>query len=255
MSSFGFIITRHVNSCVTNKYWNKSVKLLRTFYPNCKIVIIDDNSNQQFVNAEHDYTNVQIIQSEFPGRGELLPYYYYIKNKFFDNAVILHDSVFIHKRVNFEKLIGIRVMPIWHFVQDNENLNNTLRIATNLKNSFNVTSQLALNDTYITLMGEKWTGCFGVQSYINREFLLRLETKYKLTNLVNVVKNRSDRCCLERILGVIFSTEKERKFKSRSLLGDIRDTPMWEYYTYEKYEKDCRNNMLRKYVVKVWTGR
>ena len=138
MSSFGFIITRHVNSCVTNKYWNKSVKLLRTFYPNCKIVIIDDNSNQQFVNAEHDYTNVQIIQSEFPGRGELLPYYYYIKHKFFDNAVILHDSVFIHKRVNFEKLIGIRVMPIWHFVQDNENLNNTLRIATNLKNSFNV---------------------------------------------------------------------------------------------------------------------
>ena len=126
MSSFGFIITRHVNSSLTNKYWNNSVKLLRTFYPNCKIVIIDDNSNQPFVNAEHDYANVQIIQSEFPGRGELLPYYYYIKHKFFDNAVILHDSVFIHKRVNFEKLIGIRVMPIWHFVQDIENLNNTL---------------------------------------------------------------------------------------------------------------------------------
>lgn len=254
MSSFGFIITRHVNSGVTNKYWNNSVKLLRTFYPNCKIVIIDDNSNQQFVNADHDYANVEIIQSEFPGRGELLPYYYYIKRKFFDNAVILHDSVFIHKRVNFEKLIGIRVLPIWHFVQDTENLNNTLRIASNLKNSLNVRSQLALNDTYITLMGEKWDGCFGGQSYINHEFLLRLETKYKLTNLVNVVKNRFDRCCLERILGVLFFIEKDNNLKTKSLLGKIIDYQQWGY-RYIKYEKDFMNNMLRKYVVKVWTGR
>lgn len=254
MSSFGFIITRHVNSCVTNKYWNNSVKLLRTFYPNCKIVIIDDNSNQPFVNAEHDYANVQIIQSEFLGRGELLPYYYYIKHKFFDNAVILHDSVFIHKRVNFEKLIGIPVMPIWHFGRDARYLNNTLRIASNLKNSFNVRSHLELNDTYITLMGEKWSGCFGGQSYINHEFLLRLESKYKLTNLVNVVKNRCDRCCLERILGVLFFIEKEKNLKTKSLFGQILDHQQWGY-RYIKYEKDFMNNNLNKPIIKVWTGR
>jgi hypothetical protein len=76
MNSFGFIITRHVNSEQTNKYWNHSVKLLRTFYPYRKIIIIDDNSNQNYVKADFDYKNIQIIQSEFPGRGELLPYYY-----------------------------------------------------------------------------------------------------------------------------------------------------------------------------------
>ena len=80
MNSFGFIITRHVNSETTNRYWNHSVKLLRSFYPERKIVIIDDNSNQNFVKADFDYKNVEIIQSEFPGRGELLPYYYYLKN-------------------------------------------------------------------------------------------------------------------------------------------------------------------------------
>ena len=68
MNSFGFIITRHVNSEKTNKYWNHSVKLLRTLYPYRKIVIIDDNSNQEFVKADHDYKNIQLIQSEFPGR-------------------------------------------------------------------------------------------------------------------------------------------------------------------------------------------
>ncbi len=261
MSSFGFIISRHVNSYNTNKYWNNSVKLLRTIYPNCKIVIIDDNSNQQFVNAEHDYNNVQIIQSEFPGRGELLPYYYYIKHKFFDNAVILHDGVFIHKRINFEKLIGIQVMPIWHFEQNNEHLNNTLRIASSLKNSSNVRRHVEINlkDKPIMLMGEKlmgekWVGCFGGQSYINHEFLLRMDSKYKITNLVNVIKNRPDRCCLERILGVLFFIEKDKNLKTKSLFGKIHDHQQWGYM-YTKYEKDFMNNKLKKPIIKVWTGR
>ena len=52
MNNFGFIITRHVTSKTTNNYWNHSVKLLRTLYPLKKIVIIDDNSNQEFVKSE-----------------------------------------------------------------------------------------------------------------------------------------------------------------------------------------------------------
>ena len=88
MDSFGFIITRHVNSETTNRYWNHSVKILRTLYPERKIIIIDDNSNQTFVKADFNYNNVQIIQSEFPGRGELLPYYYFIKHKFFANGYV-----------------------------------------------------------------------------------------------------------------------------------------------------------------------
>ena len=40
--SFGFIITRHVNSEKTNLYWNQCIKLLRIHYPNCKLIIIDE---------------------------------------------------------------------------------------------------------------------------------------------------------------------------------------------------------------------
>ena len=56
---FGFIITRHVNSELTNNYWNHSVKLLRSLYPLRKIVIIDDNSDYNFVKAEFEYKNIQ----------------------------------------------------------------------------------------------------------------------------------------------------------------------------------------------------
>ena len=122
MSSFGFIITRHVNSEKTNRYWNHNVKLLKTLYPLIKIVIIDDNSDHNFVKPEFSYKNVEVIHSEFPGRGELLPYYYFLKHKFFTNAVIIHDSVFLHKRINFERLNGINVMPLWFFYSDKENV-------------------------------------------------------------------------------------------------------------------------------------
>ena len=99
--SYGFIITRHVNSQQTNEYWNHCVKLIRTYYPLRKIIIIDDNSNYNFVKSYHEYKNVKIIQSEYPGRGELLPYVYFLKNKWFENAVIIHDSLFFHKHIHF----------------------------------------------------------------------------------------------------------------------------------------------------------
>jgi hypothetical protein len=40
MDNYGFIISRHVNSEQTNQYWNQCVKLIRTYYPLKKIVII-----------------------------------------------------------------------------------------------------------------------------------------------------------------------------------------------------------------------
>jgi hypothetical protein len=125
INTIGFIILRHVNSIKTNRYWNQNIKLLRILYPYKLIIIIDDNSKQEFVNADFDYKNIQVIQSEYPGRGELLPYIYFLKYKWFDNAVIIHDSVFFHKRIAFEK-IKQPVVPLWHFEYDKENIQNIL---------------------------------------------------------------------------------------------------------------------------------
>jgi hypothetical protein len=255
MDTFGFILTRHVNSELTNKYWNHSAKLLRTFYPNKQIIIIDDNSKQQFIKADFDYENIKIIQSEFPGSGELLPYYYFIKNKFFENAIIIHDSVFIHKRINFEILNNIKVLPLWHFNPDKENINNTLRITNNLKNPYNIYQKIGLIDTILGMPDAKWYGCFGSQAYINHNFLLQLENKYNITNLVNIVKNRPDRCCLERIIGCIFFTENASICKKKSLFGDIMKYQKWGEYTFEKYFNNFNKGKINKNVLKVWTGR
>jgi hypothetical protein len=254
MDSFGFIIIRHVNSEKTNMYWNHNVKLLRTLYPFRKIVIIDDNSNYNYVKSEFDYKNIEIIQSEFHGRGELLPYYYYLKHKFFTNALIIHDSVFLHKKINFEKLNGINVIPLWFFYSDTENVENTKRIASYLKNSIVITNKITKELTLLGMKTNEWFGCFGVQSYINLQFLERIQEKYNIINLIHAVKCRADRCCLERIFGVIFFTENPSVIKIKSMFGNIMTYQQWGY-SFDEYMIDLKKSTIPKNVIKVWTGR
>lgn len=255
MENFGFIITRHVNSEKTNKYWNNSIQCIRRFYPLKKIIIIDDNSNPDLVKAEFEYRNVVIIESEFKGRGELLPYYYYLKNKWFNNAVIIHDSVFFHKRINFEKLIGVKVLPLWHFNADKENVDNTLRISNKLQNNSSIKNMI-INDylSRLNLINDKWYGCFGVQSFINHTFLQNLELKYKLTNMIMTVNCRKDRCCLERIFGALFFKECREILKIKSVFGNIMTYQNWGY-DYDKYKNDVKMHRIPKPIIKVWTGR
>ena len=256
MSSYGFIITRHVNSEKTNQYWNHAVRSIRRFYPFRKIVIIDDNSNQNYVKAEFEYKNIQIVKSEYPGRGELLPYYYFHKNRYFDNAVILHDSVFFHKRIHFEKFKQERIIPFWHFdhsIDINKNMVNCIRLSKYLNNTYNIQKRIVPDDNMFTLKSTQiWHGCFGVQSYINYDFLSTIQTKYNLFQLLDGVLTRADRCSLERIMGIIFHIESPKLYKRPSLLGDIWINQTWGY-TFETYCTEYKS--IRKPLVKVWTGR
>ena len=256
MDNYGFIMTRHVNSEKTNNYWNQCIKCIRKFYPNTKIVVIDDNSNYDFVKAQHEYKNVEIIQSEYKGRGELLPYYYYYKNKFFENAFIIHDSIFIHKRIDFEKIKAIDVLPLWHFNPDKENVHNSLQLISSFRNQFLLYKNLTLSDISILGRRPEWYGCFGVQSYINHNFLTRIANKYNLFTLLNKVKTRPDRCCLERIFGLIFHLESGVTQKYKSLFGNIHDYNSSFDYTYDKYKHDLTvKKKLPKSIIKVWSGR
>ena len=229
---------------------------MRTFYPHRQIVIIDDNSNQAFVKPEADYRNLTVIQSEFHGRGELLPYYYYIKNKFFENAVIMHDSLFFHKRVPFEAFNGRSVLPLWFFNPDKEDINNSNRITEGLRNAQPVQESLKLTElTIFGLNHNKWAGCFGCQAYINHGFLLQIENKYRITSMIDTVKIRRDRCCLERILGCIFSKENPGLANKKAVFGNIMDVYKSYEYTFDHYMTDLKKGTLPAYIVKVWTGR
>jgi hypothetical protein len=243
--NFGFIVTRHVNSEKTNMYWNQCVKLLRIYYPKCNIIIIDDNSNQEFVKPEFEYKNTIIVQSEYPGRGELLPYIYFIRNNWFPNAVIIHDSVFFHFTFPFENL-NRTFASLWDFGNNDSEIYNIRRVAGNLKNNKKI-----IRNIFNWKMGT-WLSSQGAQCYINRNFLIYLNNKYYLTNLINVVLNRSDRCTLERIMGIIIYLETNN---TATIFGDINTLPKAGSYTFDEYINTFRLGIIPNKIVKVWTGR
>ena len=76
-------------------------------------------------------------------------------------------------------LNGYRVLPLWYFNCDKENITNTLRITESLNNKHEIQNKLSLNNNVIGLPQSKWYGCFGSQSYINYDFLLQINKKYK----------------------------------------------------------------------------
>ena len=62
----GFIILRYVNSELTNKYWINCYNSIRKYYPENTILIIDDNSDYQYITDEIFYkTTIFPLRNRF----------------------------------------------------------------------------------------------------------------------------------------------------------------------------------------------
>jgi hypothetical protein len=234
MTQVGFIILRHVTNKLTNKYWINCVNSIRRYYPENKILIIDDNSNYEYITEETLYKTT-IINSEYPKRGELLPYYYYLHNKLFDVAVIIHDSVFINEYIDMS-------VKKYKFLWDFRHYWDQIEDETIMINVFN---DLELKEFYENK--NLWTGCFGSMSIITHDYLTHINNKYDISKLLDYVLNRYNRCSFERVIACLL--QKEGNQKIQILLGDITDY--------------CENNItfneIDKYknlpIIKYWTGR
>jgi len=234
----GFIILRHVNNEETNCYWQLCYKSIRNFYPNNKIVIIDDDSDKDYLKSNINLYKTKIIESEYPRRGELLPYYYYNKYNFFNIAVILHDSVVINRFINFNVNTYTMIWDIDHDCDDNE---NDVRIIKEFKNE-NLT-----NFYYNKLF---WKGCFGSMTVIKHDFLSSINSIFNLNTLLPVILTRRDRSSFERILACLLQLN-ERYSCLISSITNFRIAFQLNYGTYIN-DQDKYNHMP---IVKYWTGR
>ena len=245
IDNFGFIIIRHVNSELTNEYWIESYNCIRKYYQN-KIVIIDDNSNQSFIKYDFELVNCEIINSDFPQCGELLPYYYFYLYHFFEKAIIIHDSVFINKLIDFTKYDNIKFL--WHFTHDWDNEEEELDVLHLFKNNI-------LNNFYKDK--KRWMGVYGLQSVIDYSFIEKIQKKYCLFLLLKHIKTRAQRINLERIISVIFSYENIELRDEPSIFGIIHHYIHWGY-TFDNYkiDKATDGEKIRNLdLVKVWSGR
>lgn len=259
--NFGFIIIRNVISEKTNLYWQECYNCIRKYYNNL-IIIIDDNSNEEFIKNNIILENCNIIKSEYNGVGEILGYYYYYKYNFFKKAVIIHDSVFINKKINFN--INENIKFIWHFSHEWDTKYQEINLLDKLLKCDE--NNLDENNLYENLLNfydkQLWMGCFGIQSCISYNFLKVIFEKYKLYNLKDIIKTRNDRMNLERIFGLICTYENNNLIQNPSFYGKIHHYIHWGY-TFDMYLIDKSNDnklndnkKLDKYdIIKVWSGR
>lgn len=233
----GFIVLRHVNNELTNNYWILCVNSIRQYYPENHILIIDDNSNYNFITNEKLYKTT-IINSEYPQRGELLPYYYYLHNKLFDVAVIIHDSVILNKHIDIS-------MNKYKLLWDFEHHWDQIEDETKMINIF--------NDLELTKFYENkilWNGCFGGMSIITYDYLSYVNDKYDISKLLDFVLNRYNRSSFERVIGCLLqSCLLQKEGKKDTLFGNIHQYCPWGISFYDK------DNFKHLPLIKYWTGR
>jgi hypothetical protein len=248
------IIFSHHNNGKLEKYWIHNYECIRKLYPNIKIIIIDDNSmtpfNYKYLD-EHT-KNTSVIESKFPGSGELLCYYYYLINNFSKNAIIIHDSVFLKEHLDIDK--NYKFQPLWHFESFhwyNDLFEPVMKILSKLKFS---------NELKQIYKSKDFLGCFGMMSVIQFDYLQHLNNKYALfPNILRTVNNRRMRMAFERILPIIIKHDQHfyesiflsiHKYTNSITLGRFKFN-----FSFQEYMKHQNKIDSNSEIVKIWSGR
>ncbi len=247
--SYVFVILRHIRNVRDNDLWISSYNSIRKFYTN-KIIIIDDNSSINTVDGK--LINTEIIKSEFNGAGEILPYYYFLKYKWADRMVFLHDSMFINRPFRDSELEGA-IKFHWYF--DDKNSTDFRKISNYISVLKNNTEMQA----YITDTSTVWYGCFGAASICDLTILQYIEEEYNIFNtLVLNIKTRKDREAFERVFGVVLYYEGIFTDNNCSNFGNILRYPgafESENNNYETAMHILKQNGYDTAIMKVWRGR
>ena len=237
-----FVIIRHVNSIITNLYWIECYKCIRQFYKENPILIVDNNSNYDFI-PTIELTNTIVIKSELACRGELTGYYYFYKTNISSHAVILQDSMFIKQYIDF----GSDVKFLWNFRADCDNISEVKHMLSLLNNS----------EALLKIYDDKsqWNGCFCACSIINRETLQMLDEKYNLFVLLSIITNPQYQMGFERVFGVLLCSIYPT-IGYYPLINSIETytNTILDYgwgFTFNKYI----NNNISYPIIKIWSQR
>ena len=234
MPALGFVILRHVDTARADSYWKLCYDSVRRLYADEPILIVDDNSDPALV-TPHATTGTTFVQSEYPGRGELLPFIYYLRHKISDRAVFLHDTVFIQSAVPFCE--GYLYQHLWAAGHHPDDHAGEVRMLGVLKNP-----PLALH-----AKKTRWHACFGAMVVIKHEMLCSVDKAYTLANLAGAVLTRDDRRVFTRVVACLLRTLYDTT--PPPVYGNIQD------YCPPQRQFEDRATLHHLPAVKVWGGR
>ncbi len=203
MGDFGFIIPSRCTENIHRCALVKCIKALRVFFPDTKIVIIDDGSIPPLKSTTD---KIKIEKSLFPGAAEFLPYYHWFHKKYFKKAMILHDSMIMCRP--YQDLAKIEnVKFLWNFTCDVKEEQTEYNIEhddliKHLVNTYNKKEKFIefFNDIYDKR--DDWYGCFGAMSIMTLDFLEKLQKETGVLDMIPQVNTRRRRMALESFFSI-----------------------------------------------------
>jgi hypothetical protein len=258
----GYYIMTHIRDPVDAFCLERCINSIRLHDKNYNIVVVNDKSPLQdmFNKIKNAHANDQkiqfIVNTQYPGAGEIYPYWFNTQNRLFDVFVTLHDSMLLKRAIPGEVWEGHKCSFLWYFpkFQQMRHITDSLT---------NICENLSCGKQILNMYGQPnlWVGCFGSSMLIRQEFLDVLFSKYELDKLMNYIKNRTHRETCERIFGIIICSELGRDVvKNSSLNKNIFDYPK-AYYIKNNHATLTYNEFVSKYkdykgfMLKVWRGR
>lgn len=240
-SAFGFIIVRNVQSATTNEYWKECVRCIRLLYSE-PIIVFDSGSSTEFLDL-YIAENVQIVNAPQKNKAVFGAYVYFLQNKPFDTAIIIHDSVFIKRFVKFQDVRTVKFL--WHFSHSWNNATTEKTLISHLPTNQQV--------TWVYENQSRWVGSLGAMCVITHAFLTQIHNKHNLLALDEGVKEWINWLAFERTLGLLCCIEDPSLVESPSLLGDAHKYSVRFGFPYDDYTKKLYSPKAP--IVKVYSTR
>lgn len=246
MDELVFVVLRNATIKVehSEKLWKECCKSIRKFYNN-KIIILDNNSDVVCENHMM-FKNCEIINNVHYNNRLYAPFYNLL-NIDFKRAIILHDGIIFQKWVDFSKFTNVKF--IWHF--DTKEYDNVALINYQLRH---LTNNKILFDIFNS---KTFTGCMGCCLAIEKDFLNKIESTFKLSNLNAIINNQDDAIAFERTITLICFALYPLLINDLSFEGEIKDM-VWGY-NYNAFINKLyifgTINLETKSIIKIFAGR
>lgn len=230
MFSFGFIIPVCVRNNEHKNSINACLNSIIKYHPDNRIVlIIDFTSDRILVDVlKKEYCdNKNIIFEDDTKKipADMILLYYFKKNKYFDIAISIQDSMYVVNK--FENINVDTIEYIWHFTnhrihwsgilepETDFNKNNGIKTHDDLI-KYCINNLIEVDDfkQYCNSIYDKksmWSGCFGCCCIINYDFLCELDKKTKIINLMSHMTSNRLRRAIESLFALAcqFCLKKE----------------------------------------------
>lgn len=200
---FCFIIPSYCNSELHINQLKRCISSIRRYHDN-KIFIIDDYSDLDLKLILKKIDNLEVLKSPVKSAGDMVTYSIFLRKKEFQKAVIFQDSMNLEsKLVDIDNIHTIK--PIWYFTNHRLHWSHIKEPQTeyNINHGIKVHDDLIIHCIDTMIKDEKfkiwvkniyhqknrWAGNIGCQSIVDYDFLVELNAK---TGIVDLLTKMND---------------------------------------------------------------